>query len=60
VASGVPTFIVVAQRGVPIQLPYTNTLTPKHMLPVDASANFLAVQHHQREDNSTLSLLPFC
>jgi spore coat protein A len=32
--------IIVAQRGVPIQLTFTNTLPPKHILPVDISANF--------------------
>ncbi len=32
--------IIVAQRGVPIQLTFTNKLPPKHILPVDTSANF--------------------
>jgi spore coat protein A len=31
--------IIVAQRGVPIQLTVTNNLPPKHILPVDVSAN---------------------
>ena len=32
--------IIVAQRGTPIQLTFTNTLPSKHILPVDTSANF--------------------
>jgi spore coat protein A len=32
--------IIVAQRGVPIQITFTNALPPKHILPVDTSANF--------------------
>lgn len=39
--------IIVAQRGAPIQLTFTNTLPPKHILPVDTSANFTDAQHHQ-------------
>jgi len=32
--------IIVAKRGIPVQLTFTNTLPPKHILPVDTSANF--------------------
>jgi spore coat protein A, manganese oxidase len=32
--------IIVAQRGAPIQITFTNTLPPKHILPVDTSTNF--------------------
>ena len=39
--------IIVAQRGVPIQLTFTNTLPSKHILPVDTSANFPDAQKHQ-------------
>jgi spore coat protein A len=39
--------IIVAQRGVPIQLTFTNTLPPKHILPVDTSANFTNAQKRQ-------------
>src|SRR4051794_9475299 len=33
--------IVVAQRGVPIQLTFTNILPPQHILPVDVSPFFM-------------------
>src|SRR5436309_2793757 len=39
--------IIVAQRGVPIQLTFTNTLPAKHILPVDTSANFTDAQKRQ-------------
>lgn len=39
--------ILVAQRGVPIQLTFTNTLPPKHILPVDIGTNFTDARHHQ-------------
>src|SRR5215472_10793632 len=39
--------IIVAQRGVPIQITFTNTLPPKHILPVDISASFPDAQKHQ-------------
>src|SRR6266566_5856441 len=39
--------IIVAQRGVPIQITFTNTLPPKHILPVDTSANFHDAQKRQ-------------
>src|SRR5215468_3595567 len=32
--------IIVAQRGTPIQITFTNRLPAKHILPVDTSANF--------------------
>jgi spore coat protein A, manganese oxidase len=32
--------IFVVQRGQPIQITFTNTLPPKHILPVDTSADF--------------------
>jgi spore coat protein A len=46
--------IIVAQRGVPIQLTFTNTLPPKHILPVDTSANFPDAQ--QRQNATTTHL----
>lgn len=39
--------IIVAHRGKPIQITFTNTLPPKHILPVDTSANFPDAQKHQ-------------
>ena len=39
--------IIVVQRGAPIQLTFTNTLPPKHILPVDTSANFPDARKHQ-------------
>jgi spore coat protein A len=39
--------IFVVQRGTPIQVTFTNTLPPKHILPVDTSANFTNAQKHQ-------------
>ncbi len=39
--------IIVAQRGAPIQLTFTNTLPSKHILPVDTSANFPDAQQRQ-------------
>ncbi len=39
--------IIVVQRGVPIQVTFTNTLPPKHILPVDTSANFTNAQQRQ-------------
>ncbi len=39
--------IIVSQRGVPIQLTFTNTLPPKHILPVDTSVNFPDARKHQ-------------
>ena len=39
--------IIVAHRGKPIQLTFTNTLPPKHILPVDTSANFTDARKHQ-------------
>ncbi len=39
--------IIVAQRGVPIQITFTNKLPPKHILPVDTSANFPDAHKHQ-------------
>ncbi|MDQ2903462.1 MAG: multicopper oxidase domain-containing protein [Ktedonobacteraceae bacterium] len=46
--------IIVAQRGVPIQLTFTNTLPPKHILPVDTSTNFPNARKHQ---NATVTHL---
>jgi spore coat protein A len=46
--------IIVAQRGTPIQLTFTNTLPPKHILPVDTSANFTDAQKRQ---NATVTHL---
>jgi FtsP/CotA-like multicopper oxidase with cupredoxin domain len=39
--------ILVAQRGTPIQITFTNTLPPKHILPVDTSSNFPEARKHQ-------------
>lgn len=39
--------IFVVQRGVPIQVTFTNKLPAKHFLPVDTSANFTNAQRHQ-------------
>jgi spore coat protein A len=39
--------IFVVQRGKPIQVTFTNTLPPKHILPVDTSANFPDARKHQ-------------
>jgi spore coat protein A, manganese oxidase len=46
--------IIVAQRGTPIQLTFTNKLPPKHILPVDTSANFPDAQ--QRQNATTTHL----
>ena len=46
--------IIVAQRGVPIQLTFTNTLPPKHILPVDTSANFTDAQKRQNATTTHL------
>jgi spore coat protein A, manganese oxidase len=46
--------IIVAQRGTPIQLTVTNTLPPKHILPVDTSANFPDAQQHQNATTTHL------
>jgi spore coat protein A len=46
--------IIVAQRGVPIQLTLTNRLPPKHILPVDTSANFPDAQKHQNATTTHL------
>src|SRR5947209_16680943 len=35
--------IIVAQKGVPIQLTFTNNLPPTHILPVDVSSVAMAV-----------------
>ena len=35
--------IIIAQRGVPIQLTFTNNLPPTHILPVDVSDAMMAV-----------------
>jgi spore coat protein A, manganese oxidase len=42
--------IFVVQRDTPIQVTFTNTLPPKHILPVDTSANF---QNAQKRQNAT-------
>jgi len=39
--------ILVVQRGVPIQVTFTNTLPRKHILPVDTSSNFPEARKHQ-------------
>jgi spore coat protein A len=39
--------IIVAQRGTPIQLTFTNTLPPKHILPVDTSGMFSDAKDRQ-------------
>jgi len=46
--------IFVAQRGVPIQITFTNTLPPKHILPVDTSANFPDAKLHQNATTTHL------
>jgi spore coat protein A, manganese oxidase len=46
--------IIVAQRGTPIQITFTNTLPLKHILPVDTSANFPDAQ--QRQNATTTHL----
>jgi len=46
--------IIVAQRDVPIQITFTNTLPPKHILPVDTSTNFPDAQ--QRQNATTTHL----
>jgi spore coat protein A, manganese oxidase len=46
--------IIVAQRGVAIQLTFTNTLPSKHILPVDTSANFPDAQKHQNATTTHL------
>ncbi|ABB32802.1 multicopper oxidase type 2 [Geobacter metallireducens RCH3] len=38
--------IIVANKGVPIQLTFTNNLPNKHILPVDKSANFPDAAQH--------------
>jgi len=39
--------ILVVQKGTPIQITFTNTLPPKHILPVDTSANLPEAKKHQ-------------
>jgi FtsP/CotA-like multicopper oxidase with cupredoxin domain len=39
--------IFVVQRGQPVQVTFTNRLPPKHILPVDTSANFPDAKKHQ-------------
>ncbi len=46
--------IIVAQRGVPIQITFTNTLPAKHILPVDTSANFPDAQKRQNATTTHL------
>jgi spore coat protein A len=46
--------IIVAQRGTPIQLTFTNRLPSTHILPVDTSANFTDAQ--QRQNATTTHL----
>ncbi|MGZ3636562.1 MAG: multicopper oxidase family protein, partial [Ktedonobacterales bacterium] len=46
--------IIVAQRGVPIQLTVTNMLPSKHILPVDTSTNFPDAKHHQNATTTHL------
>jgi FtsP/CotA-like multicopper oxidase with cupredoxin domain len=46
--------IIVAQRGTPIQLTFTNTLPSKHILPVDTSANF--TDAHKRQNAAVTHL----
>ena len=46
--------IIVAQRGVPIQITFTNKLPPKHILPVDTSANFPDAQKRQNATTTHL------
>src|ERR1700693_3271243 len=46
--------IIVAQRGTPIQLTFTNTLPKKHILPVDTSVNFSDARKHQNATTTHL------
>ena len=46
--------IIVAQRGTPIQITFTNKLPPKHILPVDTSANFPDAQKRQNATTTHL------
>jgi spore coat protein A len=46
--------IFVAQRGKPIQITFTNTLPPKHILPVDTSANFPDAKRRQNATTTHL------
>ena len=46
--------IFVVHRGKPIQVTFTNTLPPKHILPVDTSANFPDAQKHQNATTTHL------
>ncbi|HEY7414621.1 MAG TPA: multicopper oxidase domain-containing protein [Ktedonobacteraceae bacterium] len=46
--------IFVVQRGVPVQITFTNTLPPKHILPIDTSVNFSGVGQRQ---NATVTHL---
>lgn len=46
--------IIVAQRGVPIQVTFTNRLPAKHFLLVDTSANFTSAQKHQNATTTHL------
>lgn len=39
--------IIVAQRDRPVQITFTNILPPKHILPVDTSANFSDAKQRQ-------------
>jgi FtsP/CotA-like multicopper oxidase with cupredoxin domain len=39
--------IIVAQRGQPVQITFTNSLPARHILPVDTSASFMDAQRHQ-------------
>jgi spore coat protein A len=39
--------LIVAQRGVPIQVTFTNALPPRHILPVDTSAAFSDARRRQ-------------
>jgi spore coat protein A, manganese oxidase len=39
--------IIVAQKGTPIQITFTNKLPSKHILPVDTSANFPDAKKYQ-------------
>jgi spore coat protein A, manganese oxidase len=46
--------IFVVQRGNPIQVTFTNTLPPKHILPVDTSTNFPDAKQHQNATTTHL------
>jgi FtsP/CotA-like multicopper oxidase with cupredoxin domain len=46
--------IIVAERGTPIQLTFTNTLPSQHILPVDTSANFTDAQKRQNATTTHL------